>query len=148
MSIPELNADGLLPPGVHEGSVAEIRERFGQFRETDGRVRLQAKLEAFVAEVKATGLVAALIVNGSFTTGKARPGDVDLIVILRAEADLATDFRPDQYNVLSARRVRSRYAFDVWYSTGAAETLEPVIEFFAQVRERPGLRKGMVKVTL
>jgi hypothetical protein len=136
MPIPELNAEGLLPPGVHQGSVAEIGERFGQFRETDDRVRLQA------------GLVAALIVNGSFTTGKARPGDVDLIVILRAEANLATDFRPDQYNVLSARRVRSRYAFDVRYATEAPETLEPVIEFFAQVRERPGLRKGMVKVTL
>lgn len=109
---------------------------------------LQDALEAFVAEAKSSGLVAALIVNGSSATGEPRRDDVDMIVVLRADVDLAAEFQPDQYNVLSARRVKSRYRFDVRYTTPSSETLQPMVEFFAQVRGRPSLRKGMLKVML
>lgn len=83
MAIPELDETGFLPPGVHEASLAEVHEAFGQFRGSDRRMRLYAALEAFAEEARGSGLVAALIVNGSFTTGKPQPGDIDLIVVLR-----------------------------------------------------------------
>ena len=148
MPIPELDADGLLPAGVHGASMAEIREHFGRFKTTDRRVRLQASLEAFAAEARGCGLVGALVVDGSFTTGKAVPEDVDLVVILQPGVDLVTEFSPDQYNVISARRVKARHAIDVRYATSSPETLSPMIEFFERVRGRPELRKGMLRVTL
>jgi predicted nucleotidyltransferase len=95
-------------------------------------VQLQAALEAFVAEARGTGLVAAVIVNGSFASGQAQPGDIDLVVVLRGDVDLSAELRPDQYNVLSAKRVRSRYPFDVLFVTSAPETLQPAINFFAR----------------
>lgn len=148
MPLPELTQEGYLPPGVHETTLEEVGTQFGRFDETDRRVELHAALVRFAAEARATGLVAALIVNGSYTTRKAQPGDIDLIVVLRQEIDLATDFKPHEYNVLSTARVKRRYPFDVRYSTAESGVLEPLIDFFAEVRHRPGLRKGMVKVTL
>jgi len=37
MPIPDLNEDGLLPEGIHEASLEEVRERFGRFQRTDRR---------------------------------------------------------------------------------------------------------------
>jgi len=148
MAIPDLDGDGFLPPGVHDASLDEIRETFGRFQGTDRRVQLQKALAAFATEAQATGLVAAITVDGSFTTGKASPGDVDLIVVLRADVQLGGELRPDQYNVLSARRAKHRHSFDVRVATAAPETLQPWVDFFGQVRDRPGLCKGMVRVTL
>lgn len=148
MPIPDLLPNGLLPEGVHDATAGDVRERFGQFRETTRRVDLQAALEAFLAEAQASGLVEAVIVNGSYTTGKVEPEDIDIILVLRPEIDLAAELRPDQYNVVSANRVKRRYPFDVRIATSAPDTLRPLVDFFAEVKEQPGLRKGMVKVTL
>jgi hypothetical protein len=146
MPIPALDAHGFLPPGVHEASLEEVRQEFGRFRGSDARVTLQDALERFSAEAFQTGLVAAIVVDGSFTTAVDQPNDVDLIVVLRTEIDLSVDLRPDQYNVVSARRVRSRYPFDVLYATPDAASLEPLLQFFSQVRGRQDVRKGMVRV--
>lgn len=148
MPIPPLDANGHLPPGVHDASLAEVRRRFGRFQGTDRRVRLQAALEAFVAEARVSGLVSAVIVNGSFTTSEARPMDIDIIIVLRTELKLARDLLPDQYNVVSARRVKSRYPLDALVSPGGSAALEPMVDFFAQVRGRPGARKRMIRVTI
>jgi len=57
---------------VHDASLEEIRERFGQFHGSDRRVQLFAVLEKFAADAKSAALVQAMIVNGSFTTDKVR----------------------------------------------------------------------------
>jgi hypothetical protein len=146
--IPKFDANGFLPSGVHDASLAEVRERFGRFQATDRRVRLQRALEAYLTEAKASGLVDSVIVNGSFTTAEARPGDVDIIVVLAASVDVAADLRPDQYNVLSARRIKKRHSLDARVALATTASVEPLVEFFAQVRGRPALRKGMVRVNV
>ena len=148
MAIPDLDEGGFLPAGVHDASMAEVVERFGQFQQTDRRVALQARLEAFLEEARGTGLVASLILDGSFATSKPEPDDIDLIVVLRQGIDASTEFRPDQYNVVSARRVKARYPFDVLIAVEGSETLRSAVEFFAQVTGRPGLSKGMVRVAV
>ncbi len=83
MPIPELNQDGFLPEGIHAASLEEVRERFGRFQRTDRRPALFAKLSTYMAEVRASGLVVAVIVDGSFVTAKDEPSDIDLILVLR-----------------------------------------------------------------
>jgi hypothetical protein len=148
MSIPEVDDRGYLPSGVHDASLEEVLERFGRFRETDRRMALGARLAAFIEEARGTGLVECLIVDGSFTTSKRQPGDIDLIVVLRAALDVAADFRPDQYNVVSARRVKGRHGFDVFHAVAGSENLARAVEFFAQIPGEPGLSKGMVRVAI
>lgn len=148
MAIPELNEHGLLPRGVHDASLKEIRERFGRFHGSDRRVRLFEALEKFVDETRNAKLVSEMIVDGSFITGEPKPSGIDLVLVLGEQVDLSQDLKPSQYNLLSSRRVRQRYGFDVLYATASSDSIDPLVEFFSRVRGRPGLRKGMVRVRL
>ncbi len=64
MAIPALNETGLLPDGIHTCTADELRARFGLFQTSDQRPRLMRQLEAFLAEVRTSGIVKAVIVNG------------------------------------------------------------------------------------
>src|SRR5947207_15534481 len=105
MPIPALTPDGLLPEGIHDSSLAEIGERFGQFQVSDRRCRLFQRLEAYVREARASGVVKEIVVNGSFVTDKGAPSDIDLIVVSLPVGQLPAVLRPAEYNVLSKRHV-------------------------------------------
>src|SRR5437867_1549786 len=146
MAIPEFDEDGFLPEGVHECSLDELHQRFGRFQRTDRRSSLFAKLLAYIQELRSTGMVAGLVVDGSFVTSKAEPNDIDLVLILRADHDFSADLRPFEYNVLSRRRVLKRYAFDVLVARENSPELLEYVEFFQQIRGEADRRKGILKV--
>ncbi len=85
MPIPEIDETGFLPEGVHQATLEEVREPFGRFQRTDRRPVLFSQLSLFLAEVRASGLVEAVIVDGSFVTAKDEPSDIDLILVLRPD---------------------------------------------------------------
>jgi len=70
---------------------------------------LMAKLEAFVHELRASGMVRAIIVNGSFVTNKEAPNDIDLLIVLPAGHDFRADLTPTQYRIVVRRRVKRVY---------------------------------------
>jgi predicted nucleotidyltransferase len=146
MPIPELNENGLLPEGVHEASMDEMREAFGRFQRSDRRPSLFAKLAQFMAEVRSAGVIAAVIVNGSFVTSKDEPSDVDMLLVLHDDHDFDADPRPFEYNLLSKRRVQRRFRFDVLIAREGSEEYRRGLNFFHGVKGEPGLRKGVVKV--
>ena len=148
MPIPELNTHGLLPPGVHDCTVGEITERFGAFQGGEQRPRLMEKLIAFAAEARASGIVRALLVDGSFVTAKPAPNDMDLIVIVAGTHDFSADLRPLEYNVVSKRRVRQRYGFDILVAREDSPEHGKWVEFFEQVRLEPEARKGILWLRL
>jgi predicted nucleotidyltransferase len=146
MPIPELNEEGFLPAGIHVASLEEVQERFGRFQRTDRRPALFAKLSTYLAEVRASGLVVAVIVDGSFVTAKDEPSDIDLILVLQSDYQDRADLRPFEYNALSKRRVRRRYRFDVVVAPDGSDIYNEAVNFFQGVRDRLDLRKGVVKV--
>ncbi len=146
MPIPDLNEDGLLPEGIHEASLEEVRERFGRFQRTDRRPDLFSKLCLFLAEVRASGLVEAVIVDGSFVTAKDEPSDIDLILVLRSDHEDGAELRPFEYNALSKRRVRLRFRFDVLIAREGSDEHKNYIDLFQQVKGASDLRKGVVRV--
>lgn len=146
MPIPPLNEDGLLPPGIHDCSLRELGERFGTFHSTDRRPRLYEKLQEYLIQVRSTGLVVAIIVNGSFVTSKPDPGDIDLILVLSSNQAPRADLPPMVYNVVSERLVRRRYGFDVLVAREDAREYGRYVEFFQQVRGQPHLRKGVLRI--
>src|SRR6185369_15178268 len=113
MPIPVLNRDGFLPAGIHDCTLDELKATFGRFQGRDQRPRLFGKLEEFLTAIRAAGLVRCLLVDGSFFTAKPDPNDIDLVVVVAAGHDFATDLLPSQYNVLSKFRVRKRFGFDM-----------------------------------
>ena len=146
MAIPDLDDDGLLPAGLHDCSFEELRERFGRFRSSDHRERLAEALRAYLAELRAAGVAAYVVVDGSFVTAKEKPGDIDLFLALRADLDLAADLLPRDYNAISKRSVRRRYPFDLLVAPEGSDACQHQIEFFEQVKGRPDLRKGLLRI--
>ena len=148
MPIPDFDADGLLPAGVHDVTVEDIRVRFGVFRGGEQRPILMAKLEAFIAEARSSEVIVEVLVDGSFVTAKPDPNDVDLILIVPSAHDFAADLSPQAYNVLSKRRVQRRYGFDLLVARRASLEYGRWIEFFEQVRLETGRRKGILRLCL
>jgi len=146
MAIPGLDDAGLLPPGVHDCTLDEVRRSFGVFRTTDRRPTLYDKLQALVQEAWATGLVAEIIIDGSFVTAKPDPNDIDLILVLNAGHDFTAELRPFEYNVLSRRQARKIYGFDLLVAMHASAVYAEYVAFFAQVRGETSRRKGLLRL--
>jgi len=146
MPIPAFTSEGLLPEGVHDCSLAELQERFGHFQRNDVRPRLFERLSRFIQHAVATGLVTSIIVDGSFVTSKDEPNDIDLILVLRAGHDFAADLRPFEYNVMSRQRVSRLFGFDMLLAEEGRPELAEHIAFFAQMRKRDDVRKGMLRI--
>lgn len=147
MPIPALDAHGLLPVGLHDCTIDEVEERFGQFTRSDRRVALMKQLRAYCGELRRVVQASFLVVDGSFVTSKDEPGDVDILLALRADADLGADFAPFEYNAISKQRVRKRYDFDLLVAPDATEAYDRHLAFFSDVKGRPGVRKGLLRVT-
>jgi hypothetical protein len=146
MPIPDLNENGFLPEGIHEASIEEVRERFGRFQRTDRRPALFTKLSAYLAEVRASGLAVAVILDGSFVTAKDEPSDIDLILVLRPDHDDRAELRPFEYNAVAKARGRNRYRFDMVSAPEGSDDYEQAVRFFQLVKRRSDLRKGVIKV--
>lgn len=148
MPIPDYDEGGVLPPGVHLCTMDEIKERFARFRTSDRRARLYSQLVEYVGKAGDVSAVLALIIDGSFVTDKAEPGDIDLIAIVSAALLEERSLSPQVYNVLSKRRVKKKFDFDLFVVRDGSEELQKQVEFFSQVRGRSGAQKGLLRVDL
>ena len=98
--IPLVNQDGYLPVGIYDCTMDEAAERFGGFQNSDRRPQLWAKLVEFVREVALWDFIENVLVDGSFVTATPEPNDIDLVLVVTADHDLAEDLQPVAYNVL------------------------------------------------
>ena len=88
------------------------------------------------------------MIDGSFVTGKPEPNDINLVLVLPFAHDVAADLSPAQYNLVSKRRVQSRFGFDIVVVREDTGELDEAVAFFQQVRYRPDLRKGILRLLL
>jgi hypothetical protein len=160
MPIPKLNEEGLLPVGIHHCTFSELEAAFGrnqwvQDPQTESRREvlcpqrssLCARLLAYLEELRRAGIDAEVLVDGSFVTAKPDPNDIDLIVVLPADHDFSRGLSPQEYNLLSKRRLRaSGYPFDVLVAAQGGTAYETALHLFQQVRGRADLTKGLVRV--
>ena len=138
----------MLPKGIHDCTLEEIKARFGSFQWSDRRPQLFARLENFLREARATGLVLSVVVNGRFVTAKPDPNDIDLIVVVAADHDFGAELSPGEYAVLSKRRVRRRHGFDVLVARADSDQYRRYERFFQQIRFAPGRAKGILRIKL
>jgi hypothetical protein len=125
-----------------------VAARFGVFQTSDRRAQLWARFAEFMRELTICDFMEAVLVDGSFVTGTPEPNDIDLVLVVSANHDFSADLAPAQYNLLAQRRVRRRFGFDIVVVKNDSDNLEQAIAFFQQVKQRPGLKKGILRVTL
>ena len=148
MPIPTFDEYGLLPVGVHDCTLAEVRSRFGSFQTTDRRPGLFQKLELLIAEAQAAQFVHNLLIDGSFVTAEPEPNDIDLVLVLPPTHDIGADLPPAQYNLVSKRSVQRRFGFDIVVVRENSVEYDEAVAFFQQVRHQPALRKGILRLNL
>ena len=80
MSIPNFNESGDLPLGIHKATITKIAERFGFG--SGQRVATTRRLLHIYRLAKQTEHVQHFIIFGSYVTSKAKPNDVDIILVM------------------------------------------------------------------
>ena len=148
MPIPTLTNEGFLPLGVHDCSLAELRNAFGAFNYSDRRPQLFRKLEEFVNALKGASIKMSVIVDGSFVTGKPEPNDIDLILVLPSGWQFNPDASPSDYNVLSRGRVKRLWGFDLLIARADTKEYDEYVALFQRVRYRRDIRKGVLRLQL
>jgi hypothetical protein len=140
MPIPSLTDDGLLPDGVHDCSIEEIKSAFGWFGSSGKRSRLFQKLVEYVESVRDTDLIVDIIVDGSFVTSAADPDDIDLLVAVR-ERTSGELLRPIEYNSISKTRVRRRFGFDILVAPEGSREYRRHVEFSLRSKDDRAQRR-------
>ena len=88
MPLPVFNAVGDLPLGVHPATLQEVVERFGA-----GSIQRQtvtSRLLRIYHLAHTTGKVQRFVLFGSYITAKDSPNDVDVILVMRDDFNVAT----------------------------------------------------------
>ncbi len=106
------------------------------------------KLAAFLGEVRASGIVHTVLLNGSFVTSKPAPNDIDLVLVLKAGHDFVADLTPSQYMILDSRRVRRVYGLDIFVAEENSADYTVLLRLFSRVRLQPRQTKGILRLGL
>src|SRR5918998_1313619 len=94
MPVPDFEAGGFLPPGIHAASFAEVGARFGVGSEA--RERQAELLRLVVSAAKFYPTIKRILLWGSFVTAKREPNDLDyslVVSITHARAQIAPEHR-------------------------------------------------------
>jgi hypothetical protein len=121
--IPELTREGLLPPGIHEATLGEVRRRFGGSNQV--RLSLMKGLSEVVVRAKRAG-AKYMLVDGSFVTDKKDPGDWDAVLVFPVECNAASE---DAVLLTDRERIRKDHGGDLFTIT---EDDQEVLEHFVK----------------
>lgn len=141
--IPTFDERGLLPLGLHEATVSEIRAVLGF---TERRKRMMDGLERFVQIWSESGFMEYSVIDGSFATAKPEPGDIDMLLVPKLEA---LSSRPAEFRDLamshSYDRDFTRREFDCEAFIAAGQyNIDGWLDFFAA--DRRGRRRGLIRL--
>lgn len=141
--IPDFTSEGVLPPGIHEATLEELREKLGFSRR---RRDLIGGLERALRMMSYCG-IERVYIDGSFVTDKPRPGDIDGCYDVEQKTDLEAMW-PIWFPT-PANRELSKAQFGV--ELFPADTVEggsgqPFLNFFQS--DKRGDPKGVVLIEL
>ena len=139
--IPSFDDWGMLPEGLYDTSLSEIRTALGF---TDRRNSLIAGLEQYISIWDSSGFIDYYIIDGSFVTAKPEPGDIDLILVPQKKALTLSAFGELALR-LSYDRSYTKTAFgcEAFFVSSSAD-LNEWLEFFRH--DRQGNVRGVLKV--
>ena len=144
--IPAFGADGILPPGIHTSTLDEFEARFAI---TVVRRMMFIKLKQLITDLREIGCT-AIYIDGSFTTIKRIPGDMDICWEDRGiDYNLAFTKMPILFDFTNGRRNQQlTYNADIF----PAHLMEGAsgiyfIDFF-QKDKATGNPKGIVQINI
>jgi hypothetical protein len=143
--IPAFTEQGFLPPGMHQATVEEFKQRFVVFQRSDRRFQIFVSLEKLFDQAARSGIAKRIIMAGSFVTAKPEPNDLDCIIVLDP-AIIGISLQPFEYHLVSRRLARRMFGGDVMPALDQSMALQQYLEFFQTTRD--GTRVGIVEIQL
>lgn len=149
MPIPELTETGYLPSGEFHCDLTELRNTFGV---NERRTELLAKLDAFLVWLRGThDLDLPYFVDGSYTTFKAYPSDIDFVIDLTTATNdqIGTALRLFS---LHHDEIKQTFEIDFWYfHPDAPKDLKQFFQYvrIEELQQRqlpPETRKGILRI--
>ena len=144
------NEHNCLPPGYHEMTWGEVKEKFNFSKR---RKELIAKVEPLLSILKDAGCT-CLYIDGSFVTNKIAPGDIDILYnadnpAMAGEAMVETDCILE-CTPKNRELQKDKYGAEVFYCHWIAQMSpeKSFLEFFQQFKGNPKIEKGIVKLDL
>lgn len=131
----------LLPPGIHDATLDEVEQAFA----TDDWRRLLFLGLKNVLKVLQTAGCRCVYLDGSFVSGKRRPGDFDLC--WKVEGVRARDLPPEFVQVKHPGRARLKEAYGGDVFPAFVPLAGSFVEYFQQDKTT-GLRKGILEIDL
>ena len=149
MSIPALREHGWLPKGHHPATWEQIADRFGG-EPGSRRAAIFSGLLRWRDAVRGKQMNGRLILNGSFISAKAEPGDFDVLFVYdNASANIiAQDAKA--LRLLDSAHCKALYGGDVWaFSEQAVRDFPQFCRVDGFDREKETRRlKGVLEVNL
>lgn len=144
MPLPDFNASGDLPAGIHRATLNEVVQRFGS---AGGQRMVCTQRLSHVYELaKRTGHLQEFVVFGSYVTTQANPNDIDVILVM--DDAFRLDECPIESRGLFDHAVaQARHGASVFWLRPGLLIGESVNDFIAywQVK-RDGSSRGIVEV--
>lgn len=144
MKLPEFNEAGELPLGVHQASLAEVLERFGQG--SLQRQLVSARLTRIYELVRETGKLLRFVIFGSYVTDKLAPNDVDIILVMSDDLTEA-DYDPEVLPIFDHLRIQRQLGASVFAIRPGFIIGVTIDEFVAQWSiKRDKSHRGIVEI--
>lgn len=144
MPLPPMTEEGELPEGVHQATLMEVIERFGQG--TTQRHIVTRRLMGIYQKTKETEHLMSFLVFGSYVTAKEEPGDIDIILIMD------DDFNPTTVpqhlrDIFDHMNAETKLGASIFWTKPKALFLETLEDFKASWQvKRDQTRRGIVEV--
>lgn len=108
--------DPLLPAGFHEIELNDLEDIFAKnFIDNSRRVHLISQLRFFLEELSQVSAKFEIWLDGSFTTKKEKPGDIDILLLYNVmELNALSQLEKGMINSLFNRQAtKIRYDIDI-----------------------------------
>lgn len=152
MAIPDFEAAGILPTGIHNCDLKEVAEKFVYNKRRDD---IWNKFKFFINQVIKVPEISVAYVDGSFVTDKAVPSDVDLILEFATASDLA-NVKVRLPDLMNRREVKANHKVDLLFRLETEPPAADFLEFFQLLKPEEaidrgvpaGTKKGILKIAV
>lgn len=112
----KMEYEPIYPPGFHDITLDKLEEIFvDPFQNNDRRTYLLKRFRAYLEKFSELELKVEIWVDGSFSTLKPEPGDMDILIIFDANDvnNLPIEKRPILEELFDRNLCKIRYSIDV-----------------------------------
>lgn len=144
MTLPKFTSHGILPKGIHESSLEEIRERFCSYGDVERREELFKSLCSYIETVRKHNVEFYICIDGSYVTQKESPGDLDVLILYDFEY-----YNKEWGELISDKTASLKYkGLQILSEFIDSYGEDDLLDFAQDVKDNPSLRKGIVRVIL